>query len=120
MELPGTSLSAVQYRTVRNTTDRDGLSHTGCQSAATDRVLMQRNRTDSTDVQRASLKKASFTSVRQTDRRRATTDESSIRAADMELYLTTIRHRLTALLGGGGAVHCAPTPALTDYFRTSL
>lgn len=98
MELPGTSLSAVQYRTVRNTTDRDGLSHTGCQSAATDRVLMQRNRTDSTDVQRASLKKASFT----TDRRRATTDESSIRAADMELYLTTIRHRLTALLGVGG------------------
>lgn len=31
--LPGTSLSAVQYSTVRDTTDRVGLSHTGCRSA---------------------------------------------------------------------------------------
>lgn len=36
--LPGTSLSAVQYSTVRNTTDRVGLSHTGCRSARHDCV----------------------------------------------------------------------------------
>lgn len=34
--LPGTSLSAVQYSTVRDTTDRVGLSHTGCSSARHD------------------------------------------------------------------------------------
>lgn len=50
--LPGTSLSAVQYSTVRDTTDRVGLSHTGCSSAPHDCVTMQSSKHTQCTLQR--------------------------------------------------------------------